>query len=109
MTLQIKTILFRMHILGLSRANLAALSGLRENQISPMLLGRIHLDNQSFSLMYDTLRNLEELADAVKPLMLNWNDTKLVKVMLRQLADGSLIDLSHRLRYVSEQLAAARV
>lgn len=109
MILQVRTLLYRMSMLGVTRANLAAITGLRENQISPMLLGRIPLDNDSHNIMYKTLERLEQLSDSIKPLSLDWNQTKLVKFLLQQLGDGEIRDLSHRLNELSQEFEHARI
>jgi hypothetical protein len=85
-----KSILNRMNNLGISRAILANLCGLREQYVCPALRCSIPLLNDDAEKIHRILSDLERLQDLSRPWDLPVTNVKKLKLFLERLHDGDL-------------------
>jgi hypothetical protein len=103
-----KSILSRMNNLGLSRAILSNLCGLREQYLCPALRCSIPLLNDDAEKIHRVLADLEKLQDLSRPWELPIQNIRKLKLLLERLHDGDLETVQSPVaRQISEEMLVA--
>ena len=80
----------RMSALNLSGSDLCKLAGLSNSQLSDFLRGKKDLSIKDVNLVHNVLLDLENIADACRPLPIDFRNTKAVRDSMQRIENGEI-------------------